>query len=68
MILAFRMSAQADADCVISIDYYSELVITRQKNWEPLHDENTPIIIQIKHLKLWKVYFCRARTFQFFGT
>ena len=58
-----------DADSVISIEYYSELVNHESEYWDSQfgkswHGENIPIIpvIQIEKAKL-SVYFRRARTF-----
>ena len=63
MFSAFRLGP-ADADCVISIEYYSELLNRLSKNGKSWHGENTPIIIQIEKAKL-SVYFRRARTSKF---
>ena len=50
-----------DADCVISIEYYSDLLNHASKNVKSWSGENIPIIIKIEKPKL-SVYFHRART------
>ena len=46
----------AEADCVISMEYNSELLNYVSKNGKSWHGENLPILIQIERAKL-PVYF-----------
>ena len=64
MFSAFRMGPTANAACVISMEYYSELLNHVSKIGMSRHGENIPIRIKIEKAKLL-VYFRRAETSQF---